>query len=1180
MLKRIISTFLVLLMLVSSMTLLISAENAENSQEEQTEETTGPVYEFNTNKNKQTMNYWEGEYIPDPDKPSDIVPVDTKEKKLEVMDLRLEQNGFRMYVDEFSGEVAVENIETGDIMFTNPYNVSYASKNAKTEYLSQIIIDYKDLIKNEEKTYYSYSHCVRASVPNGVDPSTIVDDPSQLTVKYIKNGIRVEYAIGRIDTRYMVPEIISEDMFKELILDVAIEAGCTEFEANQLKYFFLRRYVPDNKKLQYLKGEEYETELKKFLESYPGSDEQPMMAFTGVTPGEFKSIESIIKRYCPDVTYELIDSIYLDLDYKPKDQKEALFNISLEYTIDEKGLSVRIPANGIRFDESSYLLKDIQILPFMGAGENPNAGYTLFPDGSGALFDFQELAGEGANFYGTCYGEDFAYYNLASGAPHNEVVRYPVYGLKEDIVDENGNEHSRGFLAIVEEGESLMTLESSHTFEYNSVRMRINPRPYDSYKMSDAISVGGNATWTVVSPRKYTGNFKIRYIMLTDSDVATGDGYYDTSYVGMAIAYREYLEEKGILTKLTSDDIKEDIPLYIETFGAIETTEKFLSIPYNAMKPLASFGDISKMYDALAAKKIENVNFILTGYNKGGLSVDQMPYKLNWENAVEKDMKFDELLDYAKQKDFGLYPDFDFVFATDNKLFDGMSFHSHAIKAIDGRYTSKREYSATRQSYVSYFELAMSPAYFSRFYERISKDYLKYDPIGISVSTLGSYLNSDFDEDEPYNREDSKEFTIKAFQHFNTNYNKVLTSGGNAYTWKYVDYITDIATDSSRHAKASATVPFLGMVLHGYVQFAGEAINMEGNIDYALLRALENGASLKFILSYRNTEKLKENPNTSKYYSVRYDIWLDELVDRYNDINGALSDVQLNTIVHHQFIEGVRIPNTDEITSDSANALLNAIDKEIFDAAQEKALLRATVQAIKTNLYDCRDNMAAIVDPNSDKYIKTIFKASEENLTELQEQIVTVKEAKDALDALIANPEEGDKYAVKLENYQANYDMAVETLADLYNKYIKAANIALDLGQNYIDKYEMARDNFDLIDPNNIYFKDEYEVLKNILSDYESTYYSLKSVVRILRAQVAANVGDIEKDYADVLGLVEQEEEQVAGYSKYAAAKNSIAYEIYDSGKAFVLNFNNYAVKIKLGNAYYTIDAYSYITFD
>ena len=53
--------------------------------------------------------------------------------------------------------------------------------------------------------------------------------------------------------------------------------------------------------------------------------------------------------------------------------------------------------------------------------------------------------------------------------------------------------------------------------------------------------------------------------MLTPDDVAEEAGLeksYECSYVGMAFAYRDYLINKGVLTKLTADDVKEDIPLF------------------------------------------------------------------------------------------------------------------------------------------------------------------------------------------------------------------------------------------------------------------------------------------------------------------------------------------------------------------------------------------------------------------------------------------------------------------------------------------------------------------------------------------------------------------------------------------------------------------------------------------
>ena len=141
--------------------------------------------------------------------------------------------------------------------------------------------------------------------------------------------------------------------------------------------------------------------------------------------------------------------------------------------------------------------------------------------------------------------------------------------------------------------------------------MLFYPRPKDTYNLKDAISVGANTTWTVTSARKYVGNYKIRYIMLSDDEVAAESGvtdYYECSYMGMAKACRDYWEEKGILNRLTEADVEEDIPLYIETFGTLETVEKILSVPVNVMTPLTTFEDIKTMYEDFKPARPNNIN--------------------------------------------------------------------------------------------------------------------------------------------------------------------------------------------------------------------------------------------------------------------------------------------------------------------------------------------------------------------------------------------------------------------------------------------------------------------------------------------------------------------------------------------------------------------------------------------
>jgi hypothetical protein len=326
---------------------------------------------------------------------------------------------------------------------------------------------------------------------------------------------------------------------------------------------------------------------------------------------------------------------------------------------------------------------------------------------------------------------------------------------------------------------------------------------------------------------------------------------------------------------------------------------------------------------------VKNINFKMTGFANGGMYAT-VPSKLKWEKAIGGADGFRDLIAQAAtingdaEQHIGLYPDFDFAYIQENTLFDSTNLKKDAIRTIDNRYSSFRQYSATKQTYVSFFQLAISPSRFSKFYTKLIDNYSKYGLNSMSIASLGTALNSNFDEDEPYNREDGKEYTVQAFQDLKAAGYSLMTEGANAYTWAYVDHIINVDLDSSRYIKSSASVPFIGTVLHGYVEFAGTPFNEEGDTSYALLRALENGAGLYFILSYQNTTELKEDAYLSEYYSIRYDIWLEDVAKYYNQLNTVLKDVQTKVIINHEFLVGERILDLDELEADIANKLEDA----------------------------------------------------------------------------------------------------------------------------------------------------------------------------------------------------------------------------------------------------------------
>lgn len=891
--KRIISAFLTLVMLVTSMALFVNADWADKVDENE-----DPLIDYLTH-----------EYLSPDDKLADMIMV-------------VEKYGYQLWFEEFTGEVAVKDTLTGQIYFTNPYDIAWSdqaiSRQTKQKLLSQLIITYLD--NGQLKTMNSY---VEAALRG------------QIKLKRIKNGMRVEYALGEENVTRLVPRIITVDRFEEMILSNIDDSWDRARMAS-----FYTKYDKDDPTLT-------ARQIAEFQARYPITLDLAVYVCTEeITNRELRQCEEYIKTYCPSYSYEELEYDHELTKYTGSDAAPPRFRMSLEYTINESGIEVRLPANGIEFDESAYQFQTVSVLPYFGAGNNKYTGYSVIPDGSGALIRFEDYVGTTVNIAGELYGSDYAYHEISG--QHSEKMTMPYYGVVTNYgtianppepTDKNYAsfifpqiEYSNGFLAIITEGDSLASLMAECgglLHPYNTVYPTFTPRPSDEYNLSDSISVSGDAKWTVTSSRKYTGSYKIQYIFMRDESLVKNDDFYEPTWIGMATAYRDYLTSKGVLEKIKGAD--DDLPLYIETFGSISTQERILSFPVMVDKPLTSFEDIQTMHGELVEKGIDNISFKLTGYANGGVEQQTVPYKLKWNKAVGGSDGFEELVEYAKANNLKLYPDFDFAYFHYDTLFDGASLKKDAVKTIDNRYTQKREYDASFQTFQPTSLVALSPASYDRLYSHFRNEYMDYGNTCIAVSTLGTDLNSDFDDDDPYHREDSKELTVDLLARMAEDNDSVMIDGGNSYAIEYADVILNASLSSSNYNKTSGSIPFLGMVYHGSKVIAGTATNMQGDINESILNAIENGATMYFVLSYQNTNLLKDSQKMNKYYSLNYDIWKDDIVKYYTKLNDATSDLQASYIIDHEFLQAVRSPDEDEI------AASEKLNEEMWDKALAEA---------------------------------------------------------------------------------------------------------------------------------------------------------------------------------------------------------------------------------------------------
>ncbi len=899
--------------------------------------------------------------------PVDIASYPTTEyesmyEKLSYMEALYENKeyGYIMYFDKQSGEFALENTKTGELTFSNPYDVATGTESSAKDkdnddpirqaLLSQVILQYEDTMTGATATMMSYTDAALAG--------------GQIQFKTLENGVRVEYALGTVETKRLIPQWVEASRFKTQILDV-LETRKSEFNSTELQMYngivnsetFYKLVGPATD------GAVYDPQVSpaaenpdtiKFLVENPGAQ---MYFLLGIGERTKKNLEALIRKYCPEYTYDKLEEDHEITGYEGDEKEPPLFRLAIEYTINEDGLTASIPAKSIRYNETNYTLENLVMLPYFGCttlktmgaatvegGQyQKNGGYIFIPDGSGTLLSYYNADGTVKSGIqgGSLYGFDHAIESLEATNANAEIFRLPVFGLTEtstvsksvsrgDYRPIVGNktvteDYARGFVAFIEEGDSFASIRANlrqtgwtgaaGTTEYSTVFALFTVKQSDSVTVGSSLG-GSNSAMTATNTTKYTGNYTIRYVLLSDPKTAEAKGvdYYDPSYIGMANAYRDYLIAEGAIEELDTGDVESSIPLYIHSFGALDTQDKILSFPVTVEKPLTTFEDVTTMADELKAAGITNLNFILEGFANGNMTSPYYPSYLKWNKTVGGEDGFEDLLKYASVNGVNLFPEFNFTTASFVKSFSGFSYRKHAARAMSGRYTTRRDYDPVYQIITKFGmgNVVSSGAYLTLF-EKFAEDYADYQIGAISSLALGSDLSSDYNEDYPLTREDSKINTQQLLSTMKESQGNVLVQGGNAYTLPYVTDIVDLPLDNSNYQISSNSIPFIGMVLHGYMNYAGGVINTEGDVQYEVLKSLENGASLYFLLSYQNTNEIKSAymMGLNENYSVAYPTWSSEVIKNYKVLNDAIGSLQTAQITNHEFVTAFRLEGNE-----------------------------------------------------------------------------------------------------------------------------------------------------------------------------------------------------------------------------------------------------------------------------
>lgn len=586
------------------------------------------------------------------------------------------------------------------------------------------------------------------------------------------------------------------------------------------------------------------------------------------------------------------------------------FSIPVKLSLKEEYVHVELMIDQIQEKGDSRILF-INLYPYFGAAGLNDTGYAFVPDGTGSLMEFnRELLNNypfGNDNEGLVYAPnptEVATNNYFQN--WNEALRLPVYGMVKN---------SDAYLAIVESGAAVTEIQASMSRlwnSYNVVKTCVNIRDVQGRKTATG-KKGEGSYYSEIRPENYI----VRYYML-DSE--------DSSYIGMAEKYREYLiEEKGMTPV---KDVASNA-LNISLYGAVKKQKHFLGIPYTGAEYLTTYSEAEELVDRLVADNIDKVFIDYSGWTSGGLDTTteltlKASSKLGGKKAIKSLIeKVNGIDNYTLAFDLELH---EFHSQTgDIKKFKDVS---HGLDASPSVIWRERISAAGARSSANMGYMLIHPARMLGYTEKFINSASANNVKSYSFNSLGDSLYCAYNLNDDSTRDKSEHHMEDIFTLAKNTIdeNGILnTTGGNGYAAPYVDNIMNAPVYASHNILLSKEVPFYQIVFRGYVNLASNPFNLESEQDELILKLAETGMSLYYQLIDAESTAF-HNTDYTQLYACELDDHYDDMIATYNRMKPLYDAVGDSTIVNYEVIsEDVKITTF----SNGSKVYVNYADVEV-----------------------------------------------------------------------------------------------------------------------------------------------------------------------------------------------------------------------------------------------------------
>ena len=592
-------------------------------------------------------------------------------------------------------------------------------------------------------------------------------------------------------------------------------------------------------------------------------------------------MQETIQGYLQSVGYDSYEWIY-DMAYfnMHVDLERPAFNVVMRFELIDNAMVLSIPFDQLTHS-ATYLPTRLTVMPFFGAGNVADDGYLFVPDGSGALMHFNSGRYIQELYFNNIFGHDETV--LRDALIHDNRAAYPAFGVYR-----NG----KTFVGIVEEGAS-----------YGAVRAELSGwrSPYSAVHPTFRLIHG--ASMDVVGRSDRPFHIHEYGLPLDESLVIRYVFTSQPGYVGMAVAYREFLQARY---PWLNNRLETPVNAMVEILGAAETRQHILGFPVDRPFPLTTFDQAAEMLDTFDAFGWDNLHIMMRGAHNDSID-HSVPSGLNLISQLGNRRSFDNLLNTADGHGFEFYIEGDFVKMRHNSMFNGFSPNRDAARQVNRQRVQHNGFSPTYFAQLGSGSVLADPIILARpaftmdLVNNFVNEAANRGVNNIAFRSMASALGGDFHEERHVTREASMNMRADLLRNLSNQGTGIWLHYGFSYGMPFADIITSMPVTDQGFGVTDTVVPFYQIALHGLVNFAGRPLNLAEDHSYHLLRSIESGSSLFFSFMDVPTADL-EVTRYRRYFANEFGRWTDVANNLYQNHVRNFAHLYNQLIVDHQIL--------------------------------------------------------------------------------------------------------------------------------------------------------------------------------------------------------------------------------------------------------------------------------------